>query len=120
MTFSDLSGLNELINILVCREHRLILLQALIFTSVRTIRIDLFALDAILAVLGGLHVSEETQNVGIIAAGFPQLIQLSGQLGGDQVRVWRVTRGTSIHRAHRVLPAAFRVVSEAGENGVQT
>lgn len=120
MTFSDLSGLNELVNILVCREHRLILLQGLILTSVRTICIDFFALDAILAVLSGFHVSEETQDVGIIAAGFSQLVQLSGQLGRNQVRVGRVTGGIPIHRAHRVLPAAFRVVSKAGENGVQT
>lgn len=120
MFFLDLSGLNELVDVLIRRQHRLILLRSLILATMRTTGIDLFALDAILAVLGGLHVPEEAQNVGIVAAGFPQLVQLPGQLGRDQVRVGRVSCRTPVHRAHRVFPAAFCVVAETGKHGVET
>lgn len=119
MTSLDLSSLNKLVDVLIRRQHRLILLLSLILASVRTTCVDILALNTVLTVLGGLHVPEETQDVGIVAAGLPQLVQLPGQLGGDQVRVRRESRGTPVHRAHRVLPAALRAVTEAGEDSVQ-
>lgn len=116
---SDLPGLHELVDVLVGRQHRLILLQALILASVRAVRVELFALDTVLTVLSGLHVPEEAQHVGVVAAGLPQLVQLPRQLSGHQIRVGRVSCWASVHRTHRVFPAALRVVAKTREHGVQ-
>lgn len=116
---SDLPGLHELVDVLVGGQHRLILLQALILARVRAVRVELFALDTVLTVLGGLHVPEEAQHVGVVAARLPQLVQLPRQLSGHQVRVGRVPRWVPVHRAYRVLPAALRVVAETREHGVE-
>jgi len=117
---SELPGLHELVDVLISSQHRLILLQGLILAGVRAVGKNVLALDAVLTVLGGLHVPEETQDVRIVAAGLPELVQLPGQLRGDQVRVGREPCRAPVHRADRVFPAALRVVSETREDGVET
>ena len=112
--------MDELVNVLVSSQHRLILPESLILLRDRATCVRVLALHAVLSIFRGLHVPEEPQNVGVVAAGSSQFVQLPGQLRRDQIRVRRVPGGTPVHRAHRVLSATLCRVAEAREHGVQT
>lgn len=115
----QLPRVHQFVDVLIRGQHRLILPEALILPRDRAIGIGGLALDAILAVLGSLHVTEEPEHVRVVAARPPQLVQFPGQLGRDEVRVGRVSGRASIHGAHGVLPATFARVTEPREHRVQ-
>lgn len=71
---SKFSSVHEFVNVLIGRQHGLILPQILILPGGRTISVNVFAIDTILAILGCLHVSEKSQDIRIVTGRFPQLV----------------------------------------------
>lgn len=100
--------LDQFINVVVGLNHGWIR----VLGQIRTF-LELAAMRLLLALPSRSHISEESQNLGVVRRRLSQLVQFATQLGGHQVAVRSVLGRIRVHQTHKFLSAGFVALAKA-------